>query len=290
MGHLIGLLIPGALAVIMFGMGLTLTAADFTRLVRYPRAVSLGLLGQVVLLPLVALALCLALRLPPPHAVGLMLIALAPGGAVSNLFSQVARGDVALSVTLTSVSSVLAVVTLPVALDLTLRLFTGSGQVVHLPLGPTMLHIALITVLPVTLGMLVRSRVPALARRMDIPMRRISLGFLIVAVGLILLRERTQLPGYLLRVGPATVALPVLAIAVGDLLGRLGRLPTAQVRTLGIEVGIQNAILATAVAVSPRMLGSTEIAMVPTTYGLTMVLITFAYVWLYARRPAAASV
>lgn len=284
MGQFIGLLIPGALAVIMFGMGLGLTGADFSRLLRYPRAVSLGLLGQMVLLPLVALGLCLALRLPPPHAVGLMLIALAPGGAVSNLFSKVTHGDVALSVTLTSVSSVLAIVTLPVALDFCLRLFTGSGRVVSLPIGPTMLHIALITALPVALGMLVRAQAPAFAQRMDVPMRRVSVGFLGVAVALILLREQTQLLSYLLHVGPATVALPILTIALGDVLGRLGRLPTAQVRTLGIEIGIQNAILATAVAVSPRMLASTEIAMVPTTYGLTMVLVTSAYVWLYARR------
>ena len=279
--------IPFALAVIMFGMGLKLRTADFTRVIRYPRAASVGLACQILLLPALALVLVHLIPLRPEFAIGVLLIALSPGGAVSNLFSLLARGDIALSVTLTAISSVLSVVTVPLLLNAALLLLLGEGVEIHLPVGPTMVQIAWITVVPVSLGMLVRYRAPRFAQRTDRPVRYLSFAFLALAVVLILLRERGNLTELLLTAGPAAVLLNILAMALGYGLASLAGIDGARRHTLTIEVGIQNAILATAIAVSPHMLGSTTIAMVPTIYGFTMSLIAFGYVGWAASRTAA---
>lgn len=284
-------LIPASLAVIMFGMGLRLTVADFTRVARYPRAAGLGLVCQMLALPLVAFALVSVVPMRPEFAIGVMVIALAPGGAVSNLFSLLARGDIALSVSMTAVSSALSVLTVPLLLNLALLAIAGEGREIHLPVGQTMAHIAWITVIPVSLGMLVHHFVPRAARAADRPVRVLSVAFLAVAIGLIVLRERGHLGEYLMTAGPATIALNVVAMALGYWLATRAGLTVQQRHTITIEVGIQNAILATAVAVSPAMLGSTTIAIVPTVYGFTMALIASAYVvWALrdrTRRPVA---
>ncbi len=166
MANLIGLIIPGSLALIMFGMGTGLTVSDFTRLGRQPKAASIGLFCQIILLPVVAWLLIKFISIQPIFAIGIMLIALTPGGAVSNLFTLLARGDLALSVTLTAISSLLAVFTIPLLLNLALINLLGEGQVLQLPVGRTMLQIALITVIPVALGMFLNSRVPGLTPRL----------------------------------------------------------------------------------------------------------------------------
>ena len=270
--------IPFALAVIMFGMGLTLRIADFTRVLSFPKAAGIGLGCQIVLLPALAFALVSLIPLRPEFAIGVMLIALSPGGAVSNLFSLLARGDIALSVTMTAISSALSVVTVPLLLNLALLLLMGEGVRIHLPIGPTMAHIAWITVIPVSLGMVVRARAARFASNMDRPVRLLSYAFLSLAIVLILLRERGNIVELLLSAGPVAVLLNLLAMALGYALAGVAALNRQQRHTLTIEVGIQNAILATAIAISPGMLGSTTIAMVPTIYGFTMVLIAFGYI------------
>lgn len=279
--------IPFALAVIMFGMGLKLRITDFTRVFSFPKAAGIGLGCQIFLLPALALVLVSLIPLRPEFAIGVMLIALSPGGAVSNLFSLLARGDIALSVTMTAVSSSLSVLTVPLLLNLALLLLMGEGMRIHLPIGPTMAHIAWITVIPVSLGMAVRARSAHFASTMDRPVRLLSYTFLSFAIVLILLRERGNLGELLVSAGPAAMLLNLLAMGLGYGLASAVRLNQQQRHTLTIEVGIQNAILATAIAVSPSMLGNTTIAMVPTIYGFTMVVIAFAYIgWaLRADRP-----
>lgn len=280
----IGMLIPGALAIIMFGMGMRLTLGDFTRLARYPRAVSTGLVCQMLLLPLLGLGIAMLVPMRPEFAVGIMVIALSPGGAVSNLFTLLGRGDIALSVTLTAVSSVISVFSVPILLNLALEVLLGHGRLIHLPVLATMGRVALITVLPVCLGMVINAWWPRLAERAEQPLKVASYGFMALAVALILMRERANFGDYLLTAGPAAVALTLLAMAMGNTLARLSALPANQVVTLTIEVGIQNAILATAIAVSPAMLGSTTIAIVPTVYGFTMAVVAFGYImWLNRR-------
>ena len=163
---LTSLLLPLALGVIMLGLGLGLTLADFRRVARYPRAVLTGLFLQTAVLPWVALGLALLFKLPPELAVGLMLLAASPGGATANIYSHLARGDVALNITLTAVNSVLCLLTLPLILNLSLEFFLGSGQYVPPPVQK-IVEVAVIILLPVAFGMLVRARAPAFAAHME---------------------------------------------------------------------------------------------------------------------------
>src|SRR5688572_2729251 len=158
------LLLPLALGVIMFGLGLGLTLDDFRRVARYPRAVLLGLFLQTGVLPWVAFALALLFRLSPELAVGLMLLAASPGGATANIYSHLAHGDVALNITLTAINSLLAVVTLPLVVNFALAQFMGADQALPLQFGKV-LQVFAIVLVPVLIGMWMRSRFPAFAQR-----------------------------------------------------------------------------------------------------------------------------
>lgn len=286
MQELIGLIIPGSLALIMFGMGMGLTVHDFSRLVIQPKAISIGLICQIVMLPLIALLLIELFPMPPIYAVGVMLIALTPGGAVSNLFVLLARGDVALSVTLTACSSLLAVFTVPVLLNLALIYLLGEGQVIQLPVVKTMLQIALLTVIPVTLGMIVNAQVPELTRRFAGAVRVLSLLFLLVAIGGIIARERDNLILLLTSAGPPALLLNCVTMVFGLAVARFARLTPPQVITITVEVGVQNAILGTALAVAPQFLGRTDVGLVPTIYGFTMIMVMLAFVGVIRRHPS----
>lgn len=285
MANLIGVIIPGSLALIMFGMGTGLAVSDFTRLLRQPKAVSVGLFCQIVMLPVVAWLLVKSFQITPVFAVGILLISLTPGGAVSNLFTLLAKGDLALSVTLTACSSLLAVFTIPFLLNLALINLMGEGQIIQLPVGKTMLQIALITVIPVTLGMIMNAQVPEFTRKFQGTVKVLSMLFLLAAVAGIVSRERANLVPLLVNAGPPAVLLNLVTMALGLLIGRLARLTPRQVITLTIEVGIQNAILATALAVAPQFLGRTDIGLVPTVYGFTMVVIMLLFVGLIKLAP-----
>jgi BASS family bile acid:Na+ symporter len=276
------ILFPAALAFIMFGLGMELTAADFTRLARMPRPVLVGLLGHMFILPLVALAMIGLFPMPAAFTIGLMVVAACPGGAVSNLWTHQARGDVALAVTLTALSAAVAVVWVPVLLNLSTQHLLGQSAGIRLPLGPTMLHIAMLTVLPVSLGMSARRLAPAFAQRMDRPVRILSLLFLVLIVVAILVRGRGEL-GYLMATaGPPVLLYNFLVMAIGLLLARLARLTPKQVITIPIEVGIQNVIMAATLATAPQFLNRPEAGLVPSIYGFTMTLM--AIVWLLVIR------
>jgi BASS family bile acid:Na+ symporter len=276
------ILFPAALAFIMFGLGMELTVADFTRLARMPRPVLVGLLGHMFILPLVALAMIGLFPMPAAFAIGLMVVAACPGGAVSNLWTHQARGDVALAVTLTALSAAVAVAWVPVLLNLSMEHLIGQSAAIRLPVGPTMLHIAMLTVLPVALGMSVRRLAPGFAQRMDRPVRILSLLFLALIVAAILVRGRGEL-GYLLATaGPPVLLYNFLVMAIGLLLARLARLTPKQVITIPIEVGIQNVIMAATLATAPQFLNRPEAGLVPSIYGFTMTLM--AIVWLLVIR------
>ena len=166
-------LLPVALAVVMFGLGLSLTVEDFVRVRRHPAAVVVALVCQLVLLPAVCFGLVLLFGLPPLLAVGMMLLAASPGGTTANLFSHVFRGDVALNITLTAVNSVLAVVTLPLVANFAIGHFTTGGDGLDLQFDKVV-QVFAIVLIPVVLGMLVRRRSPGFADRMDRPVRIFS--------------------------------------------------------------------------------------------------------------------
>ena len=264
------ILFPAALAFIMFGLGMTLTVPDFTRLARMPRPVLVGLLGHMFILPLVALAMIGLFPMPAAFALGLMVVAASPGGAVSNLWTHQARGDVALAVTLTALSAAVAVVWVPVLLNLSAGYLMGDSADIRLPLGATMAHIALLTVIPVALGMAVRRLAAAFALRMERPVRILSMLFLVLVVLAVLVRGRDELPRLMLTAGPPVLLYNFLVMAVGLLAARLARLTPQQVITIPIEVGIQNVIMSATLATAPQFLNRPEAGLVPSIYGFTM--------------------
>lgn len=276
------ILFQAALAFVMFGLGLELTVADFNRLARMPKPVLVGLLGHMFILPLVALAMIGLFPMPAAFAIGLMVVAACPGGAVSNLWTYQARGDVALAVTLTALSAAVAVVWVPVLLNLSVTYLIGESTNIRLPLGPTMVHIAMLTVVPVSLGMAVRRLAPGFAHGMERPVRILSMLLLVLIVVMILVGRRRELADLMTTVGPPVLLYNFLVMAAGLLLARLARLTPRQVITIPIEVGIQNVIMAATLATAPQFLNRPEAGLVPSIYGFTMTLM--AIVWLLVIR------
>lgn len=263
---LISVGLPIALAIIMFGLGLSLTVADFRRVARSPRAVVVALVLQVLVLPLVAFGLVLAFDVDPLLAVGVMLLAASPGGTTANLFSHLFRGDVALNITLTAVNSVLAAVSIPVITNLAIGYFDADGDL-GLQIGKVLQVIAIVLV-PVALGMFVRQRSREFAARADRPVRIFSITILvIVAVGA-LLGERTHLGDYLEQVGLVTALFCLASLTIGYLGARLMRLDGPQSIATAMEVGIHNTTIALTIALS--VLGSTEVAIAAAIYSIFM--------------------
>jgi bile acid:Na+ symporter, BASS family len=261
-------LLPLALAIVMLGMGLSLVAEDFKRITRDPKAVTIGVIAQVLLLPLLGLLTTKVVPMEPTIAVGLIVLALCPGGASSNLITYLAKGDVALSVTLTALSSLITVFTIPVFTNLALQHFLGQGAAIALPIGQTMLQIFLITLLPTAIGMAIRHQFPNTATRLEKQMSRLAMGLLAFIIVLLLIREGNKLAGFLVQVGLGAVLLNLLATSMGFGVGKLFRLPLAQQICIAIEVGIQNGTLA--IAITAGLLNNPDMAVPAAVYSLLM--------------------
>jgi len=265
------------LTCLMFGMGLSLQISDFGRVFKLPKAALIGLTGQLILLPLLGFALCIALDLKGIVAIGVMLLTLCPGGVLSNLFTLIARGDLALSVTMTSISSLITVFTLPFILNLSLIFFDNSSIQLSLPFLKTAFQIMLITVIPVSIGMLVLHHAPTFAEHSK---KWVRLGcnlFLpIVIIGVLVQNDGAWFQDFI-KLGALTVLLNLLSILLGYCLGKLARLDAKKIRTLSIEVGAQNAMLGVTIAISPFLLNNAQVALVPSIYGITMVFILWVY-------------
>jgi BASS family bile acid:Na+ symporter len=259
--------LPLGLILIMFGMGLGLTAGDFKRVVFSPKAKLLGLAMQLLALPAIAFALATVFRLPGDLATGLMLVAACPGGPTSNIISHLSRGDTALSVTLTAFSSVITVFTIPLVAGASMAHFLGDAAVIRLPFGKTLVQLMAVTVIPVALGMTVHGRCPGFSRRMAKPVNVISLVFLGLIILAAVLKEK-ELGKQIAAAGPAVVVLNLAGMALGFGAAALFRLPRPQRITISIEVGIQNATLALAIALG--ILESPRLAIPAVVYGLFM--------------------
>jgi BASS family bile acid:Na+ symporter len=274
-------LLPLALAIRMLGMGLSLVPEDFRRITRYPKAVAVGVVCQIVLLPLIGALIALVVPMQPELAVGLIVLAVCPGGPSSNLVTYLAKGDVALSVTLTAVSSIITVFTIPLFTNLALQHFLGERAAIALPIGSTMLQIFLITLLPTAIGMAIRHQFPGSARRLEKPMSRLAVGLLALIIVLLLMREGSKLPGFLVQVGIGVVLLNLLATLAGFLAGKLFQLPLAQQICIAIEVGIQNGTLA--IAITAGLLNNPDMAVPAAIYSLLMYVTGFGAI-LYGRQ------
>ncbi|HYM86349.1 MAG TPA: bile acid:sodium symporter family protein [Pseudoxanthomonas sp.] len=276
------LLLPLALGVIMLGLGLGLTVEDFRRVARYPRAVLTGLLLQVMVLPAAAFALAIGFGMPAELAVGLMLLAASPGGATANIYSHLARGDVALNITLTAINSVLCLLTLPLILNLSLEYFLGTGQYVPPPMRKV-IEVAVIIVLPVGIGMLLRALAPRLATRAEKPLRLLSVLVLVLLVAIAVAQEWARLGDYFAVVGLACLAFNLVSLGLGYATPLALKLPRRQAVAISMEIGIHNSTLAIFIALN--VLGNATMSIPAAVYSLLMFCTAgvFAF-WLNRRR------
>ncbi|MGW5638521.1 bile acid:sodium symporter family protein [Streptomyces sp. NPDC003832] len=271
--------LPIALGIIMFGLGLTLTVADFDRVARSPKAVAFALTLQVAVLPWVAFGLVKMFDLSPLLAVGVMLLAASPGGTTANLFSHLFRGDVAFNITLTAINSVLAAVTVPLITNLAINHFDAQGDL-GLQFGKTVQVIALVLI-PVGLGMLVRRRSADFATRADRPVRVFSMAVLVVVALGALLGERENLADYIQQVGWVTGLFCLAGLSLGYGGARLLRLTDSQAVASAMEVGIHNTTVSLTIALS--VLDSTEVAVPSAVYSVFMYVLATAFGYVITR-------
>ncbi|MBB1485213.1 bile acid:sodium symporter family protein [Oceanospirillum sediminis] len=267
-GILLGVVLPVALFVIMLGMGMTLKLADFSRIFQLPVAVLTGLAGQMLLVPLLAFVVVSVFTLPPELAIGLMILSFAPGGATSNMMTFLSKGDVALSITLTAFASLLTPFTIPWLSQWALDHWLGEVRSIDLPVLQIMMRLIVITVVPVSLGMWLYRSKPDLAARLVRVVKPLSIAFLMFVIVSIVIKNWQQMPEFLAAVGPAAVALNVMALACGYLISAVMKLPVRQRITNSIEVGVQNG--GTALLITGGVLGNTMMSVSPVIYGILM--------------------
>lgn len=273
--------LPLALALIMFGLGLSLTVADFRRVMRSPRAVAAVLVLQFLLLPWVALGLAVGFRLDPVLAVGLVLLAASPGGPSANLISHLLRGDVALNVTLTAITTLVSAVAIPVQTNLAIAHFGLRGEI-GVQLG-RMVPVFLVILVPTAVGVLVRRRAPAFAGRADRPVRALAILVLVLAALNVVIAEWEHLGEYLRQVGLATTLFSVAGVVSGFAVASALRLSRAQAIACSVEVGIHNTPVVLTVALTA--LHSTRAAIPAVVYTLTMYVVVIGLGVLLARLP-----
>lgn len=260
-------ILPLLLAAIMFGMGLSLQVSDFVRLAKMPKPIFIGLFGQMLLLPATAFLIAVLFKLPEDIAIGLMILASCPGGTSSNLFTQIARANLALSISLTALNTVICVVTTPLLIAFSINYF-AYGEPTNFSLVGTSLGLILITLVPVCIGMLVRKNFKALAAKLEPIFRQLSIVFMILIIGKIVYDESELIIDAFPDLYIITVGLNLFASALGLFLGKLFLLDTQDGVTLGIEIGTQNGTLAIFIALT--FMEVPAYAVVAGIYGLVM--------------------
>lgn len=271
------LIVLPILTLLMFDLGLTLTWGDFMLLKNRPRPILVGLLGQLVLLPLIAFAIGLIFKLDAPLFVGLMLIACSPGGSSSNVFSRLAKGDVALSVTLTAFSSIITFFTIPVVMSLVMS-NVGMDNEIHLPIGNLIKQNLVLVLLPVIVGMIVRRFAPNAAGKMDKVLSKIAFPALITLAIIFFITKFDVITNNFLLLGSVVTVLLLCATLLGGGLSRLFGFGQKERRTIVIEVGMQNAAQAIALATSPFVFNNEIIAFPGILYSLMMNVVLLTYV------------
>jgi len=278
-------LLPFSLFVILLGMGLGLTVRDFQQILVEPKAVILGLLAQLIMVPVVGFVIAFIFPLSPELAVGVVLLSACPGGATSNLLTYLAKGNVALSVTLTAFSSLVTVFTIPVVVNLALNFFLDASADLRLPFLKTVIRLSTIVILPLIIGMAVRRITPQLATTVEKGVKWFSIAFISLLVVLLIAQEWPTLQRYTLSLGGVTLTLSVATMALGFALSRLGQLDSPSTRSITIEVGIQSTSLAWTVASLPSLLNSPTMAVPALVYGLLMFGTSAGFIWLVRHKP-----
>ena len=270
--------LPVSLAIIMFGMGLTLVVSDFGRLFTYPKEVLIGLFNQLIFLPLIGFLIILLFDLNSSMAIGIMILSLCPGGPTSNLITQVARGNIGLSVTLTALASLITVFTIPIILSEAITYFTGETDVIiELPVVQTMLQILVITIIPVSIGMVIRKKNEAFALRMERPMRIASTVLFIIIFLLVMIANKDLIVQAMKEVGLATLLLNLSTMAFGYFTAKIFGIKGKSQISITIESGIQNGTLAFVIATT--ILNNVEMGLPTGAYSIWMFITGGILMW-----------
>lgn len=273
------------LIVLMFLLGIDINKKAFTDVARNPKAVLLGLVGQLVILPILAFSIAWILKLPPVYFMGLVLVACCPGGSSSNVFSMLAKGDVALSVTLTAISSIITLFTLPVIMEFVTRAVSDlSGVKIELPVGKLLVQNIILLLVPLAAGSLFRNLFPEAAVRVRKILGKMAFPALMFLAAVFFLQYKKEIADNFASLGLSAAMLIICAMACSSFMSRIGKFNDAVRRTIVIEVGMQNAAQAITIASSPFIFNSGEMALPAICYALLMNVILLAYVYLIRRK------
>lgn len=263
-----GYFLPVTLAIITLGMGLSITHRDFKNVFFRPRAVLVGICCQILLLPLIAFGVAMFTNIDPYFKVGLIIIAACPGGATSNLVTYLLNGNVALSISMTALNSIITLVSIPVNVSLALMVFLHTEAEIKLDVWDTILKVFLLTIVPAYIGVTIRHRKSAFAERLNRPLKVIlPLILLVVYLGVLFIDEgsETATPRDFFNLMPYALLLNALSMFLGWQIAYLTKLKRVDRYTIAIEVGLQNSALA--IFVASTLLGNREMALVAVVYG-----------------------
>jgi bile acid:Na+ symporter, BASS family len=272
--------LPLILAFIMFSLGLGLKPADFARVLKFPKAFAVGMLNQVVLLPLVAFGLAIAFKLPPELAVGLMILAFCPGGVTTNVLTRIARGNTPLSISLTAITSLLSIITVPLLVAFSVHHFMGE-QAREVDVTKLGFQMFLITAVPVSIGMLITATAPRFAEARAALIGKTAQSLFVLIIIAALAKNWDVFSSNLVELAPALVLLNVILLGLGLATAKATKLDNSDATTISIESGIQNGTLAIAVGSFIAMADSGNLP--PTTvpaavYSITMYLVSVPFV------------
>ena len=277
--------LPISLAIIMLGMGMTLVPNDFKNIFKFPKAILIGLTNQLILLPIIGFTLAILFDLDPVMAVGLMILASCPGGPTSNLITQVCKGNIALSVTLTALASFISILIIPFILSFALGYFgTATGVTITLPIVETILQIMVITVIPIVLGMLIRRYKENFAKRMEKPMRIASTVIFILVFIAVVAASSDKLEKGMKAAGFVTLLLNIITMSLGYVTAKLFKLNKENAISITIESGIQNGTLALVIAAS--VLDNPEMGIPIGAYSIWMFVTGGILMWYFGKNKA----
>ena len=278
------------LIVLMFLLGIDLDRKAFANVAKQPKAVMLGMMGQIVMLPLIAFAVAWALKLPPIYFMGLVLVACCPGGSSSNVFSMLAKGDVALSVTLTALSSIITLFTLPLIMGVVADFVSSTNEHdIQLPVGKLFMQNIVMLFVPLLAGSLFRKVKPNAAAKVARVLGKLAFPALMTLAAVFFLQYSSEIADNFAVLGASGALLILLAMLCSGGLSRMSGAGKAVRRTIVIEVGMQNAAQAIAIASSPFIFNSGEMALPAIIYALLMNVILLVYVYFIRRKEKAAA-
>lgn len=280
---LLNILLQAALGIIMLGLGLSLSVADFSRVLVYPKAVFLGLVCQMLVLPAVCFGIAAVLDLTPEIAVGLILLSASPGGVTSNFFTHLAKGDVVLSITLTAVASLLCILTLPIIVNFSMQFFMEENRYIPLQFSKV-LQIFAIILLPVTIGMYIHKKNSSLAAKLQKPVKIFSILFLVALILMQVIKERENIGSFWRQTGIAVLSFNIVSIVIGFFIPLLIKIPVQQSIAISMGSGVRNGTLAITIALSPSLLNNSTMSIPAALYSLVMYFTAFLFVYIISNR------